>query len=118
MDLNKLREIHKKYYKDEFSFPDFTNQFINKFQVNDENDKLIVAGGIRMIPEIILITDKDAPVLDRRTALFTALDYMIYNAQQMNLTELHAFVQDHKWSKQLKRTGFIPIKGDGLVLQI
>lgn len=116
-DYNKLKNIYNKHYKNEFSFPSF-EEFIIKFQVNDEKDNLVVAGGMRMIPEIILITDKDAPVLDRRIALLTALDYMIHNGQQMSLRELHAFIQDPKWSKQLQRIGFVPTKGQALVMGI
>lgn len=119
LDLYTAKDIHKKYYEKEFEFPQFgTDTFINKFQITNENDKVITAGGIRLIPEIILMTDKDAPVLDRRLALYTALDYMIYNAKQMNYDGLHAFVQDQKWSTRLKRTGFHNTKGEALVLNI
>lgn len=118
-DEYKVREIHEKYYKDEFSMPEFfTPHFMDRFQVENEEGRIITAGGFRVIPEMILITDKDAPVLDRRIALLEALDLMIKHAQLLGFNHLHAFVQDRKWNDRLRRTGFHPPKGECLILEV
>ncbi len=121
-DINyeELEKLHENQYDHEFTLPNFGDEnFKCRFQILDEDTgRTITTGGIRLIPEIILVTDKDAPVLDRKIALYTALDYMINQAQQMGFTELHAFVQDSQWKQRLKRTGFHSPKGECLVINI
>lgn len=112
-----VKEIHKKFYNDEFRYPDFS-KFPNAFQLINDDGLVVTAGGFRLIPEIVLITNKDAPVLDRKLALTSALDFMIYGAQRMGFSELHAFVQNDKFSERLKRTGFHSPAGECLVLEI
>lgn len=117
LNQNIVREIHERYYRNEFRYPDFS-KFPNAFQLINDDGRVITAGGFRLIPEIVLITDTDAPVLDRKLALTSALDFMIYGAQRMGFTELHAFVQNDKFSERLKRTGFHSPAGECLVLEI
>lgn len=117
LELERVKEIHAKYHADEFPLPDF-DKFSTKFQVINETNRIITAGGFRLIPEAILLTNKDASVLDRRIALYDALDQMIFHCEVLGLTGLHAFVKDADWAKRLKRTGFHTIEGEGLVLDI
>ncbi len=118
LDMEQARRIYQKHYADEFSFPDFAKHYMVKFSVVDNKDNVIIVGGVRALPEIILMTDKDADIMDRRTALLAALDFSIYNMQQLEHDSLHAYTKDQKWSKHLKRSGFRPIQGEGLILEI
>ncbi len=112
-----VQQIHAKFYKDEFVFPSFSQDtYINTFQIVDDNDRIITAGGVRLIPEIILITDKEAPVLDRKSALTLALDFMRHDAKAFHFDNLHVFVDDEKWKHRLLREGFHPSKGECLII--
>lgn len=118
MNIDQVNKIYDKHYKTDFSKPDFVNdQFVSVFQV-DIKDQIVTAGGIRLIPEIVLVTDKDAPVLNRKLALTEAIDFMVYHAQQLNYSGLHAFVEDELWARRLQRTGFKTAKGQCLILEV
>ncbi len=118
IDYNEAERVHSKFYANEFSLPDFgSNHFVSRFQITSDKS-IITTGGFRLIPEIILITDKDAPVLDRKLALYTSLDYMINIAKQQEFDCLHAFVQNEQWKQRLIRTGFKHSKGECLVLGV
>ena len=116
-DIEQAREIHEKFYKDEFSFPDFYNKFIVAFNISD-GDTIISCGGIRTILESVIITNKDLDPKTRREALYKMLEASSYVANRRDFTQIHAFIQDAKWERHLKRIGFKEIKGTGLVLEI
>lgn len=115
-DLNELRQIHEKYYEKEFVFPEF-GKFIAPFTVI-ENDQIVVAGGVRTIIESVLITNKDFPVRDRRSALYNALAASTHITKSAGHDQLHAFIQDPVWEKQLKRIGFKDCVGKALVIGV
>jgi len=117
-DLNCLKKIHEEFYKDEFEFPDFLTNFLGAFTVTDENDKIVLSGGIRTIVEIIAITDKNRDSIERQVALYKLLDASEFVARKSNYNQIHAFVQDEKWARRLKKSKFEPIVGDGLVLKL
>ena len=106
-DLDKLRALHESYYKDEFSFPDFQRNFLSTFKIIDESGNIISAGGVKLFPEIILITDQartDRLKYDSRMDLlrlgqFTARSAghdLLYTAVSPNL----------EWEKILIKLGF------------
>lgn len=117
-DLEKLRSIHRRFYANEFSFPDFSKHFINVFVITDSNDDLISVGGVRPILEIVAITDKDKIVKERVGALGDLLTISAFIAEHDKFDELHCFVQDDTWMKQLMKKGFVETKGKSLVFKI
>jgi hypothetical protein len=117
-DIDEIRKIHNLFYKDEFEFPDFLNNFLCAFVVIDDDEKIISAGGVRMIAESVLITDLNHSTRDRRKALYQVLEASQYLTLNADFKELHAFVQDDKWSRHLNRVGFLPTKGKSLVLEL
>lgn len=117
-DIEKIREIHSKYYQDEFEFPDFFNNFLCAFAVTTDTDSIISVGGVRSIAESLVITDKDYNVKTRRAALFRVLDASEFIARDAKYNELHAFVQDEDWYNHLRKIGFLPTKGKPLVLEL
>ena len=58
MDVDLAYEIYRKYYSEEFDFPNFFRKFICAVVVEDENGPVIV-GGVKPIVEAIILTDKD-----------------------------------------------------------
>ena len=117
-DVNVIREIHDKYFKTEFELPDFFDKFLCAFVVTDSNDIIISSGGVRLIPESILITNKDFSVRTRREALYRILDASVYVTKNHGYSQLHAFIQDDIWKQQLKKIGFNSCKGDAIYIDV
>lgn len=115
-DIEELKRIHEKYYKDEFDFPNFF-KFLCAYVVEEEG-KIITAGGIRTIVECIGITNKDLSVRERRNGLGYILNASKYFTQRNGFEQLHCFVQDESWMKHLLNSGFKKTTGQSLVLEI
>jgi len=116
-DYTKLKEIHEKFYKDEFILPDFINNYLLGFVV-EEHGNIITIGGIRTIAEVILVTDKSQSVRVRRDSLLEALRVAVLTARNNKFDQIHAFIQDPKWKRHLEKVGFHETKGTALVLEI
>jgi len=117
-DLNSVREIHEKFYKEEFDFPDFYNHFICRF-VSIDNDNIIAAGGIRTISEAVLITNKDATIKQRHRALLDILNICGFCSRSNDYDQIHAFVKnDDPWENRLLKEGFKYCAGKAMYLNI
>lgn len=117
-DIDELRKIHGKYFSQEFIFPDFLNNFLCAFVVTNDKNHIVCGGGVRLIAESILITDKDHSPRERVMALHQVLDASEWLTKRSDFNQLHAFIQDDKWKKCLIRKGFHPTKGEALVLEL
>lgn len=116
MDLPELKAIHEKFYKTEFNFPDFMKNFLCTFViVDDTTNDIILGGGVKLIAESVLITNKNYPPRIRKDALLTARDISMYFINRAELEGLHAFVQDEQWLRQLKKYGFRSTKGTPVI---
>jgi len=107
-DLPRVEELHNKYYGEQFNLPNFMHRFLNAFAITDDNDKLIIAGGIRPIAETIIVTDKDHSGITLGRALVEAQRVSIYTCQKFEIDYLHAFVKDEAYAEHLKQHGFHP----------
>ena len=117
-DRLDLERIHKQY-ENEFILDEFdTSRFINSFVVEDESGLVISIGGVRLIPEIILVTDKNTDVKTRREGLIRILGASSYVTEHLGHKQLHAFVQDSVFLKQLIKHGFRPTKGISILIDI
>ena len=118
-DIKELLRIHKQY-ESEFSVEEFnTDNYTALFSVEDEkSNQLITAGGIRLIPEIVMVTDKERSTKTRREALVRSLEVSEFIARRNNYTDLHAFVQDEVWLNQLIKHDFVRTAGTSLVFRI
>ena len=115
-DIGKLKEVHERYYKDKFPFPDFIDNYIGTFTVVDDSNRVITGGGLRVIPEAVIITDKSFSPSQREKALLMVLDVALYLVRKNRFSQLHAFVEDDpNWVHVLKKHGFRDIVGTGLV---
>lgn len=113
-DHDQVKEI---YEREKYPFGLFSmDKFLCGFCVTDENEKIISAGGLRELAEVVLITDRTYGAKVRREALSHMLQASIYVADKFKLEQIHAFVQDdEKWIKRLRESGFTDITGTGLV---
>jgi hypothetical protein len=116
-DLEQLKIIHERYYKEEFSISEFYQNFLNLFSVV-EDDKIISVGGVRLIAESVIVTDKGYSARQRREALLMMLQSQTFITGRNNYHQLHAFIQDKNWEKQLLEYGFKPCKGDAIFIGV
>ncbi len=119
-DFDQIKSIHEKFYGNEFSLTDFAKNHIASFTVTDDNDidKIVCAGAVRTIAEVVLITNKSYSLRARRYALYNVLEASSFLSQQNGYDELHAFVQDPTWENQLLKVGFKKTKGNSLVIGV
>lgn len=116
-DLKRVEEIHAKYFAEEFELPDFIENFLGSFVVED-NDEIIVIGGVRVIAELLCVTDLSQPVKQRVIALKEATRIGKIICKANGLDQLHCFVQGDKWTNQVQTAEFRPTKGHALVLDV
>lgn len=114
-DVPQLVDIHQKFYTNEFVFTEFDEHFLNYF-VTIEDGKIISGGGVRTIAESVIVTDLSATRQIRKEALLLILKEAIKTCNIHNYDQLHAFVQDPKWEKVLRKYGFQDNKAKGLYL--
>ena len=116
-DIEQLKGIHEKYFKNEFLFPDFLNSnFLSSFVVTDLDNKIITAGGIKAITEAVMITDKSFSVRKRKDALFDMLQIFAHINGNSKFDQLHVFAQGEDWVKHLKKFGFDEAVGKALLI--
>ncbi len=107
-DIWELRELHEKHYP-HLEFPDFLNKFLCGFVITDENDEIVIGGGVQPIGEIVLVTNKNASEIKIGRALIEARNISFYIGHKFNLDELVAFIKDNDvYSRHLVRHGFYP----------
>lgn len=106
-DIPKIRELHERFYSD-LEFPDFLHGFLCGFTITDENDEIVVAGGVQPIGEIILVTDKDKSRIKIGRALLEARNISLYVGNKFGLDELVAFVKNDEYARHLVRHDFYP----------
>ncbi len=116
-DLNQLMKIHEEFYKEEFSFNDFCNAFVDFFVVEEDN-QIISAGGIRAIAESVIMTNKVMSNKTRVRALHQMLEAQLFTCGKTNFRQLHAFIQDKDWERHLMKIGFQKCKGDALFINV
>lgn len=108
-----LKIIYEKHYKDKFEFVD---NFVCSFIIED-NGKIITGGGIRLVPEVVIYTDKSKPIWSIGRALVKTIETCIILTKQLGFDKFVAVTSDSRWRKQLIRRGFVE-KGSTLSFRI
>lgn len=120
-DIKEAKRIFDKYYsKDKqgsLTFPDMTDNYLCAFVVEDDNKNIITSGGVRTIPEVTLMTDKEYPTRERIQALKLVLRATGFIAKQFRFDWLHAVTDDPTWANQMKQHGFIS-RGEDLEIHV
>ena len=116
MDLDDLKRIHEKYYKDEFPFPDFFKHSLSTYIITDDDNKIITAGCVKTILEAFALTDKSFSAIIKGRALTQLLQGSLFTAGRFGYNELHAYIQDKEWLKILFKAGFKPTKGHSILV--
>lgn len=106
-DVDKLRELHQKYYP-QFDFPEFFKECFCRFIITDSEGEIIIGGGVRTIAESMIVTDQSMSRIKIGRALIEAQRASMYACGRMNISELHAFVDNEEYAKHLIKHGFSP----------
>lgn len=116
-DLEKLREIHEKFYQEEFNFPDFSKNWLSTFKIINGNNELITAGGIKLFPELVLLTDQNASASNRAFGLNAALQIATLVANNHDGV-FCSVKKDSKWHEQLRSVGFRDAQDHNMILSL
>ncbi len=107
-DMNQVRALHEKFYKDEFDFP--LRHELFDIKIVRCGNQIIGMGAVRPIYEVIMILDKK----QRLKTKVNVLKLLLNESQSRN--QVHAFVQDDNFASILQNHfGFKPIVGTGLI---
>ncbi len=103
-DIPRLKEIHDRDYP-ELEF--FLNRpLLSVFVIEDDNEDIIMAGGVEGIGESLLLTDKTKSRIKIGKALVEAQRFSLFTCGRHNIQELYAFVTDGDYEKHLIQHGF------------
>jgi hypothetical protein len=103
-DVPRLKEIHDRDYPDLEFFLD--RPLLSAFVIEDEEDRIILAGGVEGIAESLLLTDKTQSRIKIGKALVEAQRFSLFTCGRHNVQELYAFVTDDDYAKHLIQHGF------------
>ena len=115
-DESELIRISNQY-RLEFDRSEFEGNFISQFVVL-EDDIPVTIFGLRNIAEGVAVTDKTVDVKTRREALIRGFDATSYLVKNSGHNQLHAFVQDMDWHRQLLKHGFRNTAGRSVVIDL
>jgi hypothetical protein len=113
-DIDKIRKVHERWYPD-LEMPDFDDMF-SAFIIEDENNEMIMAGGVQMLAEALLVTDKNKSRIKIGKALVVAQGACLHTCQEFGIKELLALVDNEDYARHLIRHGFV--HRDQLVLSL
>ena len=115
-DSISVRDIYDRHYQDN-EYPEFS-KFGHTFVVTDINGKIISVAGIKHIPELVAVTDKEFSPQERKQALTLILGASRYFQDKFNAGEIFTFINnDDKWAKRLIKSGFNLVEDKVLVLR-
>ena len=114
-DIDRIKEIHAKFYEDEFTFEDFAYRLIDAWVAVDDTD-IITIGGLRPIAEAVMLTNKDYTKRSKHKIMLDMLGVMKAISHRAGFNGMHAFIQDDTWKKRLLKEGFRKTKGDCLII--
>lgn len=104
-DINEVSRLHDKYYS-EFRFPSF-GQMLNAFVIEDEDNSIIMAGGVENVAETVLVTNKEKSRIKIGKALVEAQQCATFTCKAHGINDLYAFVKDEEYAQHLLQHGFI-----------
>ena len=103
-DLELAREFHRRHFP-ELGMPNFSEMMVG-FVIEDEEGP-IMYGGLELVAEAVLVTNKDRSPIAIGKALIEAQKCMLYTAREFKIKELYAFVKGERdYVKHLKQHGF------------
>lgn len=103
-DEARLQAIHDRDYPNLEFF--LRRPLLSAYVIEDDNEEIIMAGGVEGIGEALLLTDKTQSRIKIGKALVEAQRFSLFTCGQHNIQELYAFVDDEDYKKHLIQHGF------------
>lgn len=117
-DLVRIDEIYRKFYANQFSLPGLANT-IGSGVISDNSSQVIAFGLVRLIPEAIIILDKDKPTRDKVEALKLLYEEAISACKIYGYKELYAKTEYNDFSRLLVRHfGFNYLNGKPMICHL
>ena len=116
-DLNELSRIHREFYPKDAQ-PKFNKDFT---VVTDNEDHIITCGGIELMAEAIIVTNKNYSSHVRTSALLELLRSLMLTCGRSNYNFLHATVADNSdenWIRTLEKVRIKPLGGKVLFKEV
>ena len=118
-DKHDIDRIHRQFFHRNEAPEFFKSDYKCPFGIVGDDDRIILAGGIKLLAEIVLVTDKSQPVKTRYEALLQAMGSSIHIGKDLGFSEMFAFVNnDDKYTRILERHGFSLMEAKTLRLNI
>jgi len=108
-DISEIEKFHEKHFPD-IEFPDFMKMYL-AFMILDDDERLIMAGGLRPVAEIHLVSNLDQSRLKIGKALVEAQRIASFTATRYKIDELLAFTENSEYASHLIQHGFHPREG-------
>ena len=115
-DIEELSRLHDKFYS-EFDFPHFGNM-LNAFIIEDENNEIVMAGGVEKVAEVVLVTNKEKSRIKIGKALVEAQRCSLFTCSVNNIRDMYAFVNNDEYAKHLIQHGFTDVGHRALSMRI
>lgn len=119
-DTQAICSLHEQF--SDFPLPNFGGPNYALQKVVELDGQVIAAVAVRKTAEVVLVMDLDTPRAQRVTAIQGLLENGIFEAQQIGIDELHAFLTGeiiHSFERLLcQKFGFVPVEGVPLVLRL
>ncbi len=116
-DIDALLKIHHRFYTKDAP-PNFNKDFI---VITDDEDHIITCGGIELMAEAIILTNKQFSPHARTSALLELLRSLMLTCGRNHYDFLHATIADdldETWIRTLGLVGFKPLMGKVLVKEV
>ena len=94
-----------------FPTPDISSSLFISKKICVDRGKVVGFAGIRLTSEGILILDRNQSKITRTKAALELIEKCIADVKNLNLDDIHVFVQDSKVKNFLERCGFKISKG-------
>jgi len=104
-DVGELSRLHNQYYS-EFAFPRF-GSMLNAFVIEDDDNSIIMAGGVEKVAEAVLVTNKEKSRIKIGKALVEAQQCSAFTCKVNGIKDMYAFVKDEDYAKHLLQHGFV-----------
>ncbi len=95
--------MHEAFFSD-FEFPQFL-RMLNAYVIEDD-DGIILAGGVELVGEAVLVTNKERNPHTIGRALLEAKQIAEFTCKKVGIRDLYAFVNNSNYAKHLIQHGF------------
>jgi hypothetical protein len=109
--------IYEKFHRDGFGIPSRTHLVTEGVAENESG--VIAYGMVKLFCEAIMVLDLDQPDREKISAIRELMSVAIMDSTKLGAEQLHVFVQNPNFAEVLKKHfGFMPCKGEALVLNL